>query len=317
MPSQGEFAELGAIEHGRAAIRERVIGAWDDFLRVAEGVDMRVNSRLTGWRAHEICVHLGAWDDHQPVNGVLAAAREAQHGKPPAWRPDPDDVNTSVVHTHRDASRHEVLTALERARDQAADYLSDDEPQELDQILVVSTVGPLPALTILHAQIYELAVHSLDLHGCGAPAPPPSLLDGGLAALTDAAGALAARVGIVSTAGICSEVGSWAFRSGSRGWLIGRWGPDRPLEDALTFAGHMPVRVDASAVMLLEASAGRISPLRAVVTRRLKVHGLPGLLGLAPIVETVPGIPGGPALRVAARGLAGAGGALGLLTRRY
>jgi hypothetical protein len=67
--------------------------------------------------------------------------------------------------------------------------------------------------------------------------------------------------------------------------------------------------------MLLEASAGRINPLKAVVTRRLKVHGLPGLLGLAPIVETVPGIPGGPALRVAAKGLASAGGALGRLTR--
>jgi hypothetical protein len=316
MPSPGDFAELGAIEHGRAAIRGRVIGAWDEFLRVAEGVDMRARSRLPGWRAHEICVHLGAWDDYQPVNGVLAAAREVQRGAPATRSPDPDDVNSSVVRNHRDASRAEVLAALERARDQAADYLSTDEPQELDQVLVVSTVGPLPALTILHAQIYELAVHSLDLQACGAPAPGPSLLDGGLAALTDAAGALAARVGIVSTAGIQSEVGSWAFRSGSRGWLIGRWGPDRTRTDASTFAGHMPVRVDASAVMLLEASAGRISPLRAVVTRRLRVHGLPGLLGLAPIVETVPGIPGGPALRVAARGLAGAGGALGRLKRR-
>ena len=46
------------------------------------------------------------------------------------------------------------------------------------------------------------------------------------------------------------------------------------------------------------------------------MHGLPGLLGLAPIVETVPGIPGGAALRVAARTLAGAGGALSHLTRR-
>ncbi len=72
---------------------------------------------------------------------------------------------------------------------------------------MVSTVGPLPALTILHAQIYELAVHSLDLLAPAAARPAgATLLDGGLAALTDAAGALAARVGITSTAGIRTEV---------------------------------------------------------------------------------------------------------------
>lgn len=308
--------ELGAIAYGRAAIRDRVVRAWDDFLRVADGVDMTARSRLPGWRAHEICVHLGAWPEHQPVNGVLAAAREVLRGTPPGPPPDPDDVNSGVITTHRQASRDDVMSALRLARKQAADYLEGDEPHELDQVPVVSTVGPLPTLTILHAQIYELAVHGLDLHALGGPAPGPSLLDGGLAALTDAAGALAARVGIASTAGIGSEVGSWAFHSGSEGWRIGRWGEgSRQDVGSPDFAGKLPVRVHAPAAMLLEASAGRINPLKAVVTRRLKVHGLPGLLGLAPIVETVPGIPGGPALRVAAKGLASAGGALGRLTR--
>ena len=305
--------ELGAIAYGRAVIRERVLGAWDDFLRVAEGVDLSARSRLPGWRAQEICVHLGAWPEHQPVNGVLAAAREVLSGSPQGEPPDPDDVNSSVITTHRRASRSDVLAALRLAREQAADYLSGDEPHELDEVLVVSTVGPLPALTILHAQIYELAVHSLDLHALGGPAPAWRLLDGGLAALTDATGALAARVGIVSTAGIGTEVGSWAFRSSLTGWQIGRWGqrgtPAASPKGA-DFTGKLPVRVQAPAATLLEASAGRINPLKSVVTRRLKVHGLPGLLGLAPIVETVPGIPGGAALRVAAKALAGAGGAL-------
>ncbi len=311
--------ELGAIAYGRGVIRERVVGAWDDFLRVAESVNLQARSRLPGWRAQEICVHLGAWPEHQPVNGVLAAAREVLDGSPPGDPPDPDDVNSSVIARHRGASRDEVMAALHLAREQAADYLEGDEPRELDDVPVVSTVGPLPTLTILHAQIYELAVHGLDLHALGGPAPAARLLDGGLAALTDATGALAARVGIASTAGIGSEVGSWAFRSGSDGWLIGRWGERGPARTSGAispdFTGKLPVRVNAPAATLLEASAGRINPLRSVLTRRLKVHGLPGLLGLAPIVETVPGIPGGAALRVAAKALAGAGGALSHLTR--
>jgi hypothetical protein len=321
MPPLEGFVELGAIAYGRATIRDRVLRAWDDFLRVADGVDMAAKSRLPGWRAHEICVHLGAWPEYQLVNGVLAAAREVLKGSPSGPPPDPDDVNAGVVGAHRDAGRDEVMSALHLAREQAAAYLEGDEPRELDEVPVVSTVGPLPTLTILHAQIYELAVHGLDLHALGGPAPGPSLLDSGLAALTDAAGALAARVGIASTAGIGSEVGSWAFHSDSHGWQIGRWGNDsrnvRNVSSAGShdFAGKLPVRVHAPAAMLLEASAGRISPLKAVLTRRLKVQGLPGLLRLAPIVETVPGIPGGAALRVAAKGLAGAGGALGRLTR--
>jgi uncharacterized protein (TIGR03083 family) len=318
MPSLDDFAELGVIEHDRAEIRDRVVGAWDEFLRIAADVDLEARSRLPGWRAHEICVHLGSWEDYQPVNGVLAAARNALTGTVPKDAPDPDEGNQWVVESHRNAGRDEVLGALERARDQAAGYLEPTDPQELDKVLVVSTVGPLPALTIIHAQIYELAVHGLDLAACGAPRPDARLLDAGLAALTDAAGALAARVGITSTAGIRSEIGSWAFRSGSHGWQIGRWSRTGSATDysSAHFSGKLPVRVDAPAATLLEASAGRINPLLAVATRRLKVHGLPGLLSLAPIVETVPGIPGGPALRMAARGLAGAGGALGRLTRR-
>lgn len=314
MPSLDDFAEFGVIEHDRAEIRERVVGAWDEFLRIARGVDMQAPSRLPGWRAREICIHLGSWKDRQPINGVLAAARDALAGEERQGPPDPDEGNDGVINAHRDASPADIIDALERARNQAAAYLKARKPQPLDRVLVVSTVGPLPALTIIHAQIYELAVHGLDLAAAGGPAVGSNLLDAGLAAMTDASGALAARVGITSTAGIRSEIGSWAFHSGRDGWQVGRWaGADGAPEQ---FSGKLPIRVDAPATTLLEASAGRINPLMAVMTRRLKVHGFPGLMGLAPIAETVPGIPGGPALRMAAKGLAGAGGALGWLTRR-
>jgi hypothetical protein len=314
VPSPEEFAELGAIEHGRASIRERVVGAWEDFIEIARVMNMDASSRLPGWRAHEICVHLGSWDDYRPIQGVLAAAREAQRGVRPDTQPGLDDVANQVTRAHEDATPSEIIDALRRARDDVAAYLEPAEPQELDRVLVISSVGALPALTILHAQIYELAVHSLDLQSAGGPVPPGSLLDAGLAALTDAAGALAARVGIVSTSGIRSEIGTWAFRSDSDGWQIERSESGSRHDEP--FGGKLPVRVDAKAAVLLDASAARINPLKAVATRKLRLHGLPGLLGLAPIVETVPGIPGAPVLKAAGRGLAGAGGALNRITRR-
>ncbi len=321
VPSPEEFAELGAIDQGRSAIRERVIGAWDDFIQLAGQLDMDGRSRLPGWRAHEICVHLGSWPDYEPVKGVLAAARAAQKGVRPDSQPSLDDVAKDVTLAHREATPADVIAALTRARDDVEAYLTPNEPQDLDRVLVVSSVGALPALTILHAQIYELAVHSLDLRSAGGPPPPASLLDAGLAALTDAAGALAARVGIVSTSGIRSEAATWSFRSGPEGWRIER--SARAAGEVEAFGARLPVRVDATAADLLDASAARINPLRAVATRRLRLHGLPGLLGLAPIVELVPGIPGAPVLRAAGRGLAGAGGAwagasgaLNRLTRR-
>jgi hypothetical protein len=67
---------------------------------------------------------------------------------------------------------------------------------------------------------------------------------------------------------------------------------------------------------MLEAASGRINPVPAAATRKLKVHDIPGLLLLAPIVQKVPGIPGGPILQLAARTMGGAGGLLGRLFRR-
>ena len=293
MPPLEGFVELGAIAYGRAAIRERVVSAWDDFLRVAEGVDLDAKSRLPGWRAQEICVHLGAWPEHQPVNGVLAAAREVLRGNAPDAPPDPDDVNSSVVKTHRDASRDEVMGALRWAREQAADYLEGDEPRELDEVPVVSTVGPLPTLTILHAQIYELAVHGLDLQALGGPQP-------GRAPARRWSRRADRRDGSAGGAGRHREHGRDRQRGRRVGVPLGTATAGRsaaggrvPERRKSDFAGKLPVRVHAPAATLLEASAARINPLKAVLTRRLKVHGLPGLLGLAPIVETVPGIPGG------------------------
>ena len=278
-----------------------VLGAWDAFLEQAERVDLDRRSRLPGWRAHEICVHLGAWEDHQALRDLIASARAGGPGEPP----DPDAVNARVTAAHRAAPRAEVLAALRRNRDATARYLAD-EPVELDTAPTVSVVGRIPLLSVVLGQAYELAVHWLDLVSCGAEPPPAEVLQAGLAALTDVTGALAADTGITGRVALVTPDGGWAFAADGAGWQVRRTAP-----------GSMDgPAVEGAADLLLDAASGRINPVPAVARRRLKVHDVGGLLQLAPIVQKVPGIPGGPILQLAARTVGGAGGVLGRLLGR-
>src|ERR671939_756063 len=120
-------AHQGLADEGRERVGGMVLEAWDFFLEQAASVDLTRRSRLPGWRAHEICVHLGCWDDHTALADLIASARSGAPGR----APDPDAVNARVTAAHRTASRDEVLAALHRNRDATARYLSD-EPEELD-----------------------------------------------------------------------------------------------------------------------------------------------------------------------------------------
>lgn len=286
---------------GRARVGEMVLGAWDAFLAQAAEVDLDRRSRLAGWRAHEICVHLGCWDDHAALPDLIASARTGGHGR----APDVDAVNARVTGAHRDASREEVLAAVRRNRDATARYLAE-EPEELDTAPAVSVVGRLPLLSVVLGQCYELAVHGLDLVSCGAPPPPDDVLLSGLAALADVTGALAHEREITGGATLMTPDGGWTFAAVPGGWTVQQV-PAGPV------AGPA---VEADAALLLDAAAGRINPVPAVAKRQLRVHDVGGLLRLAPIVQSVPGIPGGPILQLAARTVGGAGGVLGRLFRR-
>src|SRR5215203_6876336 len=191
---------------GRHEVGGRVLGAWDAFIERAETVDLDRPSRLSGWRAHEICVHLGCWDDHTAVADLIASARAGGTGTPP----DVDAVNARVTTAHRGASREEVLAGLRRNREATARYLAE-EPEDLDTALTVSVVGRIPLLSVVLGQAYELAVHGLDLVSCGAAPPPPSVLQSGLAALADVTGALAASSDITGGATLATPDGGWAF----------------------------------------------------------------------------------------------------------
>ena len=278
-----------------------VLEAWGAFLDQVATVDLDRPSRLSGWRAHEIAVHLGCWDDHTALADLIASARSGGTGT----TPEVDAVNTRVVAAHRNASRDEVLAALRRNRDATARYL-EEEPAELDTAPTVSVVGRLPLLSVVLGQAYELAVHGLDLVSCGAEPPPPAVLQSGLAALVDVTGALAAACDITGGVTLATPDGGWAFDADGNGWTVRR-----------VPAGEVSgPAVEAAATLLLEAASGRINPVPAAATRRLKVHDVAGLLLLAPIVQKVPGIPGGPILQLAARTMGGAGGMLGRLFRR-
>ncbi|WP_239520284.1 maleylpyruvate isomerase family mycothiol-dependent enzyme [Blastococcus saxobsidens] len=281
---------------GRDEVAGMVLGAWDGFIRQAEAVDLDRDSRLPGWRAHEICVHLGQWEDHQALRDLIASARAGGPGTPP----DPDAVNARITAAHRGASREEVLAALRRNREATARYLAE-EPAELDTAPAVSVVGRIPLLSVVLGQAYELAVHWLDLVSCGAEPPPADVLQAGLAALTDVTGALAADTRITGRVMLTTPDGGWGFNSDGTGWQVRRVAPgvvDGPA-------------VEGEAELLLDAASGRINPVPAVARRKLKVHDVGGLLQLAPIVQKVPGIPGGPILQLAARTMGGAGSVLG------
>jgi uncharacterized protein (TIGR03083 family) len=286
---------------GRDEVGRMVLGAWDAFIEQAEQVDLSRPSRLSGWRAHEICVHLGCWDDHTAMADLIASARSGGTGTPP----DVDAVNARVTAAHRDASREEVLAALRRNRDATARYLAE-EPVELDTAPTVSVVGRIPLLSVVLGQAYELAVHGLDLVSCGAAPPPPEVLQSGLAALADVTGALAASMDITGGVTLATPDGGWAFAADPCGWTVRR----------VPGGEYSGPAVEGPADLLLDAASGRINPVPAVARRRLRVHDVRGLLKLAPIVQAVPGIPGGPILQLAAKTVGGAGGVLGRLFRK-
>ncbi|SHF96648.1 maleylpyruvate isomerase N-terminal domain-containing protein [Geodermatophilus nigrescens] len=294
-------AQRGLAGAGREVVGPLVLEAWDAFLVQAEAVDLARSSRLPGWRAHEVCVHLGAWPDHEALADLTASARAGGAGTPA----DVDGTNARVTAAHRDASREEVLAALRRNREATVRYLAD-APPELDLAPAVSTVGRLPLLSVVLGQAYELAVHGLDLAAAGAPPVPPSVLQAGLAALAEVTGSLAAASGIRGGAALLTPDGGWVFAADPPGWTVTRVDGGRP-------AGAV---VEAPADVLLEAASGRANPAAALVRRRLRVRDLPELMRLAPIVEAAPGIPGGPILALAARTVGGTGDLLGRLRGR-
>ncbi len=130
----------GMTDAGRDVVGPLVLGAWDDFLPLVEQVDLDRATRLPGWRAREVAVHLGVWDDYDALAGLVASARKGLAGADPdVEAPDVDAANARVTAAHRHASRAEVLGALARHRGALERYLTREPPA-----LPTAHAGPLP-----------------------------------------------------------------------------------------------------------------------------------------------------------------------------
>ena len=302
VPSGGE---RGLASWEPADIASLVLPSWDAFQEIASAVDMYEASRVTGWTARDLCIHLGSWPGSRSLQRMIAEARDHPGAEQSSSDFDQDAHNEAIIEAHAGASRDDVLLALAVARSDAAAFLSSPDVDALGQQLVRSVLGPLPLLTMVCAATYELAVHALDLAPAGAPRPPGPMLSAGLASLVDVTGALAARCSISTTAGCLSPEGGWAFASKGPDWLT------MDLPDVQTGWSVVDGRADA----LLDASAGRRSVPGLLARREMRLHHVSGLLALAPIVEAVPGLPGASALGGAARHLLGAGRLLRRLPR--
>jgi uncharacterized protein (TIGR03083 family) len=302
VPSEGE---RGLASWEAADIASLVLPSWDRFQEIASAVDMYDATRVPGWTARDVCIHLGSWPGSRSLQRMIAEARDHPGTEQSSSDFDQDAHNEAIIEAHADASRDDVLLALAVARSDAAAFLASPDVDALGQQLVRSVLGPLPLLTMVCAATYELAVHALDLAPAGAPRPPASMLSAGLASLVDVTGALAARCSISTTAGCLSPEGGWAFASNGPDWLT------MDLPDVQTGWSVVDGRADA----LLDASAGRRSVPGLLARREMRLHHVSGLLALAPIVDAVPGLPGVSALGGAARHLLGAGRLLRRLPR--
>jgi hypothetical protein len=293
----GLFADrCGLASTPPAEVGASIVRAWDRFLAHVDASDLDRPTRL-GISGRELCVHMGTWEDHQVLSGLVAAAKSG--GGPDPDRSDPDHTVLRAAHVGDD-----VRAALQRSREETvAWFAASEEPQALGRHRVNSSVGVLPLLSVLHAGCYELAVHALDLGGDVAS----DLLQEGLAALMDVTGALAAASGVDLTVTAQTPDGGWAFTSDADGWSVSEVAPG-------------PVRgvgVTGTATDLLDASAGRAQVPSLLLQRRLKVHDLPSFMRLAPLLNDVPGLPGGAALRVGVNGVAAVTGGVGRLLSRF
>jgi len=280
--------------------------AWDAACTLVAGLDLDRPSRRPGRTVRDVLVPLGSWPEHERFAALLDDG--ALDGRAAGTAKDGELDDDALVAVHAGAATAAVVAALRRARDGALALLDDPDGGHRGLAPVPSPVGPLPLTCAVVASCYELAVHALDV--AGADDVPEPLLAAGIAALVDTTGALAARSGVAARFAVRTPRGGWAcITRGPRAWTTS------PLHGG---RAGLPL-LEGAAADVLDASAGRRSPVPLLAARRLRLHDVPGLMALLPVLEGVPDLPGGAALRATARVIGGTGrlvGRLGPAVRR-
>jgi uncharacterized protein (TIGR03083 family) len=283
-----EPAARGLASLDPADVAGLVSAAWDGVIALCARLDLERPSRLPGWTVRDVLVHLGSWPEHLRFERLVADVRT---GRVPE-RDDVDARNALVVAAHRDAGAADLAAALRLARDAAVGFLLGPDAEELGREPAASPVGPLPLTGVIAASAYELAVHALDL--TPPDGVPGAVLDAGIGALADTIGALTARSGTDTTFAVLTPLGGWAIGSSAGSWTTMRLPAGVSLGDL-----GWPT-LEGAAADVLDASAGRRPVLQLMLTRRLRLHDVAGLMTLLPALESVPGLPGGAALRATA-----------------
>ncbi|MFC5906333.1 hypothetical protein [Streptacidiphilus monticola] len=259
------MSERGVASGAVEDVAERVLGAWDVVLAVAE--DRTDLADLA---------ELGSWPERPVLATLMAQARSDDVAEPPAKR-DRSAESASEIRAALHDARTRVATALKEV---AAD-------PALARRELPSNLGPLPLLTQINAMGHELALALLRAEGARTALPQP-VADAGLAALVDVVGGLACRQGLTLSAGAWEPDGGlgWWFQSDTEGWTTRPGRPDRGVPG-----------IEGTAALILGAPGGPTSLPAQLARGELRLHRISRLMGLAPLVEQVPGLPGGPLLR--------------------
>ncbi len=307
-PLAPEADERGLAGGDPAQVAELVSVAWTAGAQLAARLPLDAPSRLDGWTVRDVLVHLGSWEEHRTFATLFDDARHDRVHEVD----DVDARNAHVVAAHHDASAAEIVAALEAARDRALEFFAAPDARSIGRAWTDSGVGPLPVGAVVLGSAFELAVHALDI--TSPDDVPPGLLDAGVAALVDLAGALAARRGLRATVAVVTPIGCWVTGAAGGAWSTMALPPGTLARDL-----GWPA-VEGRAHDVLDAAAGRRLGAQLVATRSLRLYDLGGLLRLTSALDAVPGLPGGSALHAAAQALAQTGRMLsrlgGALRRR-
>ena len=297
--------ELGLASWNPQDLAPLLSAAWDGFISLASDADLDAPTRLRGWRVLDVLVHVGLWEDE--VDRLQALEQQAR-GDLVASADDVDARNARVVAAHHDATRAEIVAALTAARDRTARFLNEPDAAQIGRRWVGSRLGQLPLTGVLMLGAVELSVHALDVTRATGQQVPDALLDTGVAAVADVAGALVARQGRTTTLAFVTSSGCWA--TGTRGptetdgdaaWTTTRLDLDvRPSE--LGWAA-----LTGEAPDLLEAVSGRTLMVELLATRQVRVSRPAEVLRLLPALALGSGWTGGPAVEMTSRALRQAG----------
>jgi uncharacterized protein (TIGR03083 family) len=296
-----EPLERGLTSAEAGATAALVAACWDGLAALVPSLSPDAPSRLPGWTVRDVLVHLGSWPEHERFAALLDDARNDR----PHHLDDVDARNAMLVTAHADADPGQLVAALGRARDTAVGFLASPDAARVGATWTASRLGAVPVGTALVAACHELAVHALDV---AAPQTvPAAVLDGGLAALVDTVGAIAARAGLDTTLAVLTPHSRWAVGIGRGCWTTVRLDLQLAARDL-----DWPA-VEGTAHDILDASAGRSSGAQLMLARRLRPHDAPALLELLAALQAAGGLPGGAALRAAALAAASAGRLTGRL----